>query len=297
MATWGYLRVSTNDQKTENQRLAVLEYANQNGLTVDHWVEAKASTRKSAKARKIDELNQLVKGDTLIMAELSRLGRSVGQIAMLVDELLHNKIKLICIKEKMELDGKRNMQSKVMITMFSLFAEIERDLISERTKDGLVRARAEGKILGRPKGSLGKSKLDGKQEEIRNYFEKGLNKTNVARIYSVSVPTLVNFVRTRGISIHKVIRVNLWLRVENNSKFVRGKKRVRDEIERFVLSQYDMKKPTKDGWEYQLTIPFQNNKDLDDTIHGILSEMSSEADSRHCFIEADVTAVDSDRSW
>lgn len=202
MATWGYLRVSTNDQKTENQRLAVLEYANQNGLTVDHWVEAKASTRKSARARKIDELNQLVKGDTLIMAELSRLGRSVGQIAMLVDELLHNKIKLICIKEKMELDGKRNMQSKVMITMFSLFAEIERDLISERTKDGLVRARAEGKVLGRPKGSLGKSKLDGKQEEIRNYFEKGLNKTNVARIYGVSVPTLVNFVRTRGISIH-----------------------------------------------------------------------------------------------
>lgn len=200
MATWGYLRVSTNDQKTENQRLAVLEYANQNGLTIDHWIEVKASTRKSASVRKIDELRQLGKGEILITAELSRLGRSVGQIAMLVDELLHNKVKLICIKENIELDGKRNVQSKVMITMFSLFAEIERDLISERTKEGLARARAEGKLLGRPKGSLGKSKLDGKQQEIQSYFEKGLNKTNVARIYDVSVPTLVNFVRTRGIS-------------------------------------------------------------------------------------------------
>jgi DNA invertase Pin-like site-specific DNA recombinase len=111
-----------------------------------------------------------------------------------------------------------------MVTMFSLFAEIERDLISERTKEGLARARAEGKLLGRPKGSLGKSKLDGKQKEIQAYFEKGLNKTNIARIYSVSVPTLTNFVRTRGISTAKAIRVNLWLRVENNNKFVRGEK-------------------------------------------------------------------------
>ena len=134
--SWGYLRVSTNYQKTENQRLAVLEYANKNGLTVDHWIEAKASTRKSASARKIDELHQLVKGDILITAELSRLGRSVGQIAMIVDELLHNKVKLICIKENMELTGKRNVQSKVMITMFSLFAEIERDLRSETDQRG-----------------------------------------------------------------------------------------------------------------------------------------------------------------
>jgi DNA invertase Pin-like site-specific DNA recombinase len=126
----------------------------------------------------------------LITAELARLGRSVGQIAILVDELLHNNVKLICIKYNMTLTGKRNVQSKVMITMFSLFAEFERDLISERTKEGL--ARAECKLLGRPKSGSGKSKLDGKQGEIQKYFEKGLNKTNIARNYGVGVPTLVN---------------------------------------------------------------------------------------------------------
>jgi DNA invertase Pin-like site-specific DNA recombinase len=128
---------------------------------------------------------------------MSRLGRSVGHIAILVDELLNNGVKLIFIKENMELNGRRNMQSKVMVTMFSLFAEIERDLISERTKEGLIRARAEGKLLGRPKGSLGRSKLDGKEKEIRQYLAKGLNKANVARIYGVNVGTLNNFIRSR----------------------------------------------------------------------------------------------------
>ncbi len=197
MATWGYLRVSTNHQKTENQRLAILEYANKNKATIDHWIEVKASTRKAAKVRRLDELSDLQKGDALVTAEMSRLGRSVGQIAILVDELLINGVRLIFIKENMELNGRRNMQSKVMVTMFSLFAEIERDLISERTKEGLIRARAEGKLLGRPKGSFGRSKLDGKEKEIRQYLSQGLNRTNVARIYGVRVGTLNNFIQTR----------------------------------------------------------------------------------------------------
>ena len=91
--------------------------------------------------------------------------------------------------------------------------------------------------------------------------------------------------------------VKLWLRVENNNKFVRGKKRAREEIERLVLSQYQMKKLYKDGWEYELTTPYDNDKDLDDTIYEMLSESESTADMRHCFIETDVTAIGSDRSW
>lgn len=297
MATWGYLRVSTNEQNTENQRLAVLEYANKNKLTLDHWIEVKASSQKSAKSRKIDELKALDNGDVLITAEMSRLGRSVGQIAILVDELLAKKVRLVFIKENMELSGKRNVQSKVMITMFSLFAEIERDLISERTVEGLARARAEGKTLGRPRGRLGKSKLDGKEEEIRAYFAKGVNKANIARIYNVSPAALNNFIKTREIPTKKTMRVTLWLRVENNSKFVRGKKRVRDDIEDYVLRRYEMEKPIKDGWEYELTIPYENRKDLDDTVYDMLSEMSSLADNRHCFIETDVWSKEHDISW
>jgi DNA invertase Pin-like site-specific DNA recombinase len=92
------------------------------------------------------------------------------------------------------------MQTKVMITMFSLFSEIERDLISERTKEGLMRARAEGKLLGRPKGTIGKSKLDGKEDEIRRFLNGGINKTNIARYFDVSWSTLDNFIKTRKLA-------------------------------------------------------------------------------------------------
>ncbi|MBF0303951.1 MAG: recombinase family protein, partial [Desulfamplus sp.] len=257
------------------------------------------SSRRSSKERMIDELLQeLQTDDTLIVAELSRLGRSVGQITIIVNELVRKKIKLICLKENIHLNAKATIQNKVTITMFSLFAEIERDLISERTKEGLARVKAEGRNLGRPKGALGKSKLDSKQKEIQTYLQKRVNKTSIARIFDVSRPTLVNFIETRGLSDKKSIKVQLWLRVENNSKFVRGKSKVRKHIEDFILSEYDMKKPDKDGWEYELTIPYENDKDLDDKINSMLQEMDSEADMRNCFIEADVTAMDgSERSW
>ena len=83
--------------------------------------------------------------------------------------------------------------------MFSLFAEIERDLISERTKEGLARARLEGKLLGRPKGTTGKTKLDGKEKEIKDFLAKGVNRANIARFFGVSFPTIENFIRTRGL--------------------------------------------------------------------------------------------------
>jgi DNA invertase Pin-like site-specific DNA recombinase len=121
----------------------------------------------------------------------------VGQIAILVDKLVRMKVKVVTLKESITLNGRTDIQTKVTITMFSLFAEIERDLISERTKEGLTRARAEGKLLGRPKGIIGKSKLDGKEKEIKEYLSKGVTRANIAKIYSVSFPTMENFIKSR----------------------------------------------------------------------------------------------------
>ena len=109
------------------------------------------------------------------------------------------------------------------------------------------------------------------------------------------------YIRTRGLieePEQKSIRVELYLRVENNNKFVRGKTRARRSIEDFTLRAYGMEKPRKDGWEYILTIPYESDEQLDVTIYEILREAESTADSYNCFIEADVRALDgSERSW
>lgn len=194
----GYIRVSSDKQTVKNQEHAILKYCNDNDIKLEKIISVSASSRKSDKQRRIDELlTQLFPGEILIVSELSRLARSVGQIAIIVDKLLKNHIGLICIKENIKLDGHQDIQTKTMITMFSLFAEIERDLISIRTKEGLERARSEGKLLGRPKGKLGKSKLDGKEGAIQELLNKGVNIANLCRIFDVAWPTMDNFIKTR----------------------------------------------------------------------------------------------------
>ena len=197
MTTIAYLRISTGGQELNNQRLAILDYAHRNQLQVDKFLETQASSRKTIKERGIDGLfSEVEPGDLILISELSRLGRSVGQIIQLVDEIIKRQVRLIAIKENIQLDGKQDIQSKMMVTMFGLFAEIERDLISERTKEGLIAARAKGKVLGRPKGN-GKSRLDGKETEITMLMGKKVPKASIAKIMGVSRATLLNFICTR----------------------------------------------------------------------------------------------------
>jgi DNA invertase Pin-like site-specific DNA recombinase len=136
-------------------------------------------------------------GDLIVVSELSRIFRSVGQIIKIVDELIKNKIRLIAIKENIHLNGKQDIQSKMMVTLFGLFAEIERDFISERTCEGLNAARAKGRILGRPKGSRGLSRLDGKESEIHEFLEMKTSKSSIAKILDVSRSTLLHFIKSR----------------------------------------------------------------------------------------------------
>src|SRR3954449_1130329 len=201
MKTIAYLRISTGSQDLANQKLAVLDYARQNRFAIDHFVEAQASSRKGRDERRIDELlGVLEAGDRLVVSELSRLGRSLGQVIQLVDDLVKRKVRFTAIKEGIRFEGKQDLQTKVMIALFGLFAEVERDLISERTKEGLVAARARGRLLGRPKGSLGTSKLDGKEGEIRKLLEKEVSKRSLAKIMDVSPTNLRHFIRTRKLA-------------------------------------------------------------------------------------------------
>jgi len=150
-----YLRVSTLKQETENQMMVIQDYCSKNGLNVDKTVRVELSSRKSRKERLIDTLLQdLHSGDTLIVVELSRLGRSLGEVVNTVETLTKKKVKLVCIKQNMVVNGKNDPSTTVLLAVFSALAQVERELISERTKAGLQRARAEGKKLGNPNLNL-----------------------------------------------------------------------------------------------------------------------------------------------
>ncbi|HKM39208.1 MAG TPA: recombinase family protein, partial [bacterium] len=173
MKIYGYLRVSTIDQDTEKNKAAILSFANSKGfLGRVEFVEEKVSGLKSWKKRKLKDLvESMSEGDILIVPELSRLGRSLVEVLEVLNELKDKGVKVFSVKENFQLNGD-DIQSKVMRTMLGLFAEIERDLISARTKEGLAAAKASGKRLGRPKGP-GKSKLDKFKPEIVALLKNG----------------------------------------------------------------------------------------------------------------------------
>ena len=202
LKTVAYLRVSTRSQDLDNQKLAILDYAQKKQIAVDRFVELQVSSRQVRHRESIERLLlDLAEGDRLLVSELSRLGRSLGQVIQLVDTLIQRKIRFTAIKEGIELDGEQDIQTKVMVALFGLFAEVERDLISERTKEGLATARAQGKMLGRPKGLPGKSKLDGKENDLRELMGKGLSISSIAKMLDVSRNALYHFIKTRQLRV------------------------------------------------------------------------------------------------
>jgi len=195
-----YIRVSTNKQDTQNQRLEIYEYARKSKFTIDHFTEIESSAKKSTKLRRIEELmEQLESDDTVITTELSRLGRSTSEIIDLVNKLLSRSIRLISIKQKLDII-EHDITSKVMVTMFSLFAELERDLISSRTKEALASKKAQGIKLGKPKGTIQKSKFDVDVEKIRELLALGLSVRKTANHLGLSNHIgLNNYIKSRNI--------------------------------------------------------------------------------------------------
>ncbi|NTV13125.1 MAG: recombinase family protein [Desulfobulbaceae bacterium] len=193
----GYLRVSTQDQDVEKNIADILLMANSMKLGHVDFVEEKVSGTKDWRKRKFGEVFlTLEKGDAIIVSELSRLGRSTLQILEIMKEAKEKGIAVHAIKGGWSLNG--SMESKIVLTMLAMFSEIERDLISERTKEGLRARKAAGVILGRPKGP-GKSKLDQFKEEIIALIRNGSTKTFVAKRYNTSLPNLHNWLKKNSV--------------------------------------------------------------------------------------------------
>jgi len=196
---YAYIRVSTDKQTTENQRFEILKFADEKKLTVDTWIEETISSTKRLEERKLGTLvNQMGKDDILLVTELSRLGRSIMEVMSILHTLMDKQVKVFTAKERYELGN--NINSKVLAFAFSLSAEIERSMISSRTKEALARKKSEGKQLGRPKGRLSTTvKLTGKDDVIKELFSKKISDAAIARILEVNRITLRNYVISRGL--------------------------------------------------------------------------------------------------
>jgi DNA invertase Pin-like site-specific DNA recombinase len=194
--TIAYLRASTDKQDLNNQKLEILEYARRKNLRIDEYIEITMSSRKSEQQRRIEELADKLSGKgTLVVTELSRLGRSTAGVLSLINRLIEENIRVIIIKQNLDID-RHDMNSKIIITLISLFAELERDLISLRTKEALAAKKAQGITLGKPKGTIQKSKFDKDLDKIRELLSLGLSVRKIAGLlgYSnhISLNTYIN---------------------------------------------------------------------------------------------------------
>lgn len=198
--TIAYIRTSTDKQDLNNQKLEILEYARKKELKVDEFVEITISSRKTKKQRRIDEmLERLGDSDTLIVTELSRLGRSTAEVVDLVNALIARNTRVIVLKQNLDI-AKHDMNSKIITTLFSLFAELERDLISLRTKEALKAKQLQGVTLGKPKGTIQKSKFDEHRERIRELLALGLSVRKIAKLLGHKNHLALNtYVRKRGL--------------------------------------------------------------------------------------------------
>ncbi len=175
---FGYIRVSKTDQSIESQKSVISRYIVERKWVIDQWIEVEVSSRKSVEKRKITELLDAVSiGDIIIVSELSRIGRSIKEVFQIIESLIkEKKCRLILVKQGLDLDptNQNDMTNKILLTIFSMMAELERDFISERTKEGLRARKEKGIVLGKPKGVIQKSIYDENKKQIEDLYQLGV---------------------------------------------------------------------------------------------------------------------------
>lgn len=194
---YGYIRVSTDKQNTENQYFEIEQFCQKEGLIISKMVEETISSRTDLSKRKLGSLlKKLKKGDILIATEISRLGRNLLQIMSILHTCMSRGCLVFTIKDNYRLGS--DIQSKVLAFAFGLSAEIERNLISQRTTEALRRMQSEGKKLGRPKGS---TKLSKKHYTVRRQISELLAtqtpKARIARMFEIDCSTLYRYIKQR----------------------------------------------------------------------------------------------------
>jgi DNA invertase Pin-like site-specific DNA recombinase len=289
-----YCRISTHEQKSDSQKAGITKWLKGNGIRLEdvHWyedIETGATTKRPAfEAMQKAVFNGEV--DTLVVWKLDRISRNQKDGIILLADWCDRGVRVVSVTQQLDLNG---TVGRIIASVLFGIAEIEREYIRERQVAGIEVAKERGVYQGRKKGTL-----KAKPERAWEMRDQGMTKPEIARALGVSSQTVWRYLKQRP-KLPKTMRVKLWLQVENNSKFVRGKGKSREDIEWDILSRFQMEKPYKDGWDYILTIPYETDEELDRIIYeDILGEADRIADIRNGFIEADVTSLDDpDRSW
>lgn len=192
---YAYIRVSTDKQTVENQRFEINNFAKEKGISIEKWISETVSGTKTVAERKLGPLlKKMKKGDTLIISEISRLGRNLMQIMSILNMCMTKDTAVLTVKERYELGN--NINSQVLAFAFGLSAQIERDLISQRTKEGLARRVAEGKKLGRTVGGKNSHyKLTGKEHIIKQMLDEGKSKAAICRRLKCHLLTLTDHLK------------------------------------------------------------------------------------------------------
>jgi DNA invertase Pin-like site-specific DNA recombinase len=206
MSIYGYIRVSTDKQDNTNQKHEILEYANKEKMGNVDFIEETISSRVKFEKRDLSNLIMMMKdGDTLLVTELSRIGRSTMEVMSVFKTLVEKGVKTHIIKSNFKIGAEEDkITSAVLIFAFGLAGELERELISQRTKSSLAKKKAEGMILGRRKGQKVKSKLDGKEENIKELLGKKISVAAIAKIHDVGRTTMTSFIKSRGLKKEEI---------------------------------------------------------------------------------------------
>ena len=302
----GYARVSTRDQNLDLQMDAL------KSAGCERIYQDVASGAKTVRPALDELLGQLRAGDVLVIWKLDRMGRSLKHLVDLIGSLMERKVGLLSLNDPIDTTS---AQGRFVFNLFASLAEFERELIRERTQAGLSAARARGRVGGRPKGLTPQAEATALAAETL-YRERKLSVAAIAQKLHLSKSTLYSYLRHRGVEIGpydksarqssnppatvsagapKVATILLMLRIENNSKFVRGKKRTIEHIESFYLKQFDAKR--RPSGEYELTVPYDSDENLNDTVNELLNDIASDTDDRHCFSESDARMEGTDRHW
>ncbi len=289
MARIGYARVSTTGQSLEVQ-LSKLKDAH-----CDRIFQEKRSGTTASRPEFQSCMKYLREGDILIVTRLDRLARSVLHLSQVAQRLEKEKINFIVIDQNINTNYSTG---RLMFNMLASIAEFENDLRAERQAEGIAKAKEKGVKFGRPIKLTNKIK-----KAIYSRRLAGATIGQLKKEFSVGEASIYRSIKKckttqdETTPVLKTTKVRLWLQVENNSKFVRGKGKTRKEIEDYYLSDYDCKKLEKDGWKYELTFRYTDDEDLEHQIYELADEMESVASLRNGFTECSFAEVGTDRSW